>query len=48
MSTIYCNSSNIGKLLEEINIGLNIGDEVEVERVYGQIIKVKKRRESQK
>jgi len=30
MSTIYCNSSNIGKLLEEINTGLNIGDEVKL------------------
>ena len=30
MSIIYCNSSNIGKLLEEINIGLNIGDEIEL------------------
>ena len=30
MSIIYCNSSNIGKLLEEINLGLNIGDEVKL------------------
>ncbi|SFV62743.1 Undecaprenyl-phosphate galactosephosphotransferase [hydrothermal vent metagenome] len=30
MSTIYCNSSNIGKLLKEINIGLNIGNEVQL------------------
>ena len=30
MSRIYCNSSNIGKLLEEINSGLAIGDKVEL------------------
>ena len=30
MSVIYCNSSNIGKLLEEINFGLNKGDEVKL------------------
>jgi lipopolysaccharide/colanic/teichoic acid biosynthesis glycosyltransferase len=30
MSTIYCNSSNIGKLLEEINIGLEIGNEIKL------------------
>jgi len=30
VSTIYCNSSSIGKLLEEINSGLNIGDEVKL------------------
>ena len=30
MSRIYCNSSNIGKLLEEINLGLAIGDKVEL------------------
>jgi len=30
MSTIYCNSSSIGKLLEEINSGLNIGDKVKL------------------
>ena len=29
-SIIYCNSSNIGELLEEINAGLNIGDEVKL------------------
>lgn len=28
MSTIYCNASNIGKLLEEINYGLTKGDKV--------------------
>lgn len=30
MSIIYCNASNIGKLLEEINGGLDIGDEVKL------------------
>ena len=30
MSRIYCNSSNIGKLLEEINLGLAVGDKVEL------------------
>ena len=30
MSIIYCNASNIGKLLEEINVGLDIGDEVKL------------------
>ena len=30
MSRIYCNSSNIGKLLKEINTGLNVGDKVEL------------------
>jgi len=30
MSIIYCSSSNIGKLLKEINVGLNIGDEIEL------------------
>lgn len=29
-SIIYCNSSNIGKLLDEINEGLNLGDEVKL------------------
>ena len=30
MSIVYCNSSNIGKLLEEINGGLEVGDTVEL------------------
>ena len=30
VSIIYCNSSNIGKLLEEINLGLNNGDQVKL------------------
>ena len=30
MPTIYCNSSNIGILLREINSGLNIGDDVKL------------------
>ncbi len=29
-SVIYCNSSNIGALLEELNLGLNLGDEVKL------------------
>jgi lipopolysaccharide/colanic/teichoic acid biosynthesis glycosyltransferase len=30
MSIVYCNASNIGQLLKEINSGLNIGDRVEL------------------
>jgi lipopolysaccharide/colanic/teichoic acid biosynthesis glycosyltransferase len=30
MSIIYCNSSNIGKLLEEINRGLDTGDRIKL------------------
>ena len=28
MTTIYCNSSGIDKLLVEVNSGLNIGDSI--------------------
>ncbi len=30
MSIVYCNASNIGQLLKEINHGLNIGDKVKL------------------
>jgi len=33
VSRIYCSSSNIGKLLEEINAGLAVGDKVEL-KIY--------------
>ena len=38
MSIVYCNSSNIGKLLEEINGGLNIGDTVELKIQLDQVL----------
>ena len=38
MSIVYCNSSNIGKLLEEINGGLSIGDTVELKIQLDQVL----------